>query len=200
MRPSRWELQGALGDRPPSAVEGWEALEELADELDGAAAQVGGVGGGEGGEPGGDAPFLARQALERLVDERGGNRLARPVHRQLDGAVGDRPPSAGRGPRERLVSRPHRLAREHPFEAVLADGQLRGLVTHALAELGQAHLGVVAELGHEFGVERHRRRRPGEQVEGVLLQRRQHGGHEWRWYGGGVTATGARAHRRRPRT
>ena len=89
-----------FGGRVAADVERREALGELADPLDGSAAQVGLVAGREGGDPATEVALLVAEAGQRFVDELARAGLAAPVEHQLDGLVGDLALGARRRPFE----------------------------------------------------------------------------------------------------
>ena len=83
---------GALGDRSPLRLEGREALEKLADEVDGLAPQLGAWRLADAGQPEPDRRVVLDEDGERFVDHGAGRRLTPPVHGQLDRLVGHRTP------------------------------------------------------------------------------------------------------------
>ena len=149
--PSTGPLHRRLGHRVPRPAQRREALDELGDPLDGAAAQVGLVGRAEGGDPLADAAVLVGEAGHGLVDEVDRRRLAAPVEQQLDRLVRHLAAGDGRRPGERLGRRGggSRTAARRPTLNLVTD---RWLSSRRAAELGQA-----VDARRAGG----RRRRPG---------------------------------------
>ena len=161
-------LRGGLGRRVAAHVERREALHELADPLDGLAAEIGLVARRQGGDPAAEVALLVAEPRQRLVDELTWARLATPVEHQLDGLVGDLTVGASRRPFEVVGRQEVHLAVVHAGQRVLGDEQ--GVAVEPVAEVGERLVGLVAQVVDDGRVEHRRLAGPPQERERALLR------------------------------